>query len=227
MLNNLTGTPQYLSWTARVLRPYVGDAVLEIGAGIGNITARLMGKRLQYVAAEKDPIYLHALRNRFLRTPNVAVRKLDPADAADYRGVEGAFDTALCLNVLEYLDDPAAAVAALHAALKPGGRLLVLVPQGPGLYAGIDRTLGHKRRFRESELRGILEGAGFQVERVHQLNKAGAPAWWISGKLLGRRYISKVTLKLFDKTVWFWRRVDGLLPWRGLSLVAVARKAGA
>jgi glycosyltransferase involved in cell wall biosynthesis len=226
LLNNLTGTPQYLSWTARVLRPYVGDAVLEIGAGIGNITARLMGKRLQYVAAEKDPLHLHALRNRFLRTPNVAVRKLDPADAADYQGMEGAFDTALCLNVLEYLDDPSAALAALHAALKPGGRLLVLVPQGPGLFASIDRTLGHKRRFRESELREILERAGFQVERVHQLNKVGAPAWWISGKLLGRRYISKVTLKLFDKTVWFWRRVDGLLPWRGLSLIAVARKAG-
>ena len=56
------------------------------------------------------------------------------------------------------------------------------------------------------------------------MNKIGAAAWWLSGKLLGRRYISKVTLKLFDKTVWLWRRVDGLLPWRGLSLVVVAKK---
>jgi hypothetical protein len=46
------------------------------------------------------------------------------------------------------------------------------------------------------------------------------------GKLLRRRYISKVTLKLFDKTVWFWQRVDCLLPWPGLSLIAVARKTG-
>ncbi len=225
LLNNLTGTPQYLSWTARVLRPYVGDAVLEIGAGIGNITARLMGKRLQYVAAEKDPLYLHALRNRFLRTPNVQVRKLDPVDLADYTGLENGFDTTLSLNVLEYLDDPCAAIAGLHAALMPGGRLLVLVPQTPGLYANIDRTLGHKRRFRESELREILEKAGFGLERIHQLNKIGALAWWLSGRLMGQRHINKVALKLFDKTVWFWRRVDRLLPWRGLSLVAVARKA--
>ncbi len=133
LLNNLTGTPQYLSWTARVLRPYVGDAVLEIGAGIGNITARLMGKRLQYVAAEKDPIYLHALRNRFLRTPNVAVRKLDPADAADYRDLEGVFDTALCLNVLEYLDDPAAAVAALLRGVEAGGQAAGPGSAGPRL----------------------------------------------------------------------------------------------
>src|SRR5205823_4953168 len=35
-LNNLTGTPQYLSWLARALRPHLGDTVLELGAGIGN-----------------------------------------------------------------------------------------------------------------------------------------------------------------------------------------------
>src|SRR5674476_382318 len=72
LLNNMTGTPQYLSWMARLLRPYVGDRVLEIGAGIGNLTGRLMGKKMRYVAAETDPLYLHALKNRFLRTPNVA-----------------------------------------------------------------------------------------------------------------------------------------------------------
>ena len=75
VLNNLTGTPQYLSWLALKLRPHVGDEVLEIGAGIGNLTGRLMSRRSLYVAAEKDPLHLHALRNRFLRTPNVAVQR--------------------------------------------------------------------------------------------------------------------------------------------------------
>ena len=224
LLNNMTGTPQYLSWVARVLRPHVGDAVLEIGAGIGNITARLMSRKLQYIAAEKDPLYLHALRNRFLRTPNVFVRNLDPEDPAAFTGLVDTFDTALCLNVLEYVSDPEAVLSALHAALLPGGVLLVLVPQGPGLYGSIDRGLGQKRRFHLETLRRMLGSAGFRLERVHQLNKVGAPAWWLSGRLLGRRHISKFTLKLFDKTVWFWRRVERVLPWNGLSLVVVARK---
>ena len=51
VLNNLTGTPQYLSWLALKLRPYVGDEVLEIGAGIGNLTGRLMARRTLYVCA--------------------------------------------------------------------------------------------------------------------------------------------------------------------------------
>src|SRR5690349_5208208 len=88
-LNNLTGTPQYLSWLAEKLRPHLGDTVLELGAGIGNLAGRLMGKRLCYVAAEKDPLYLHSLHNRFLRTPNVAVLKLDPECPADFEGARG------------------------------------------------------------------------------------------------------------------------------------------
>jgi len=59
---------------------------------------------------------------------------------------------------------------------------------------------------------------------VYQLNKIGALSWAVYGGLLGRRSINKLSLKIFDKTVWLWRRLDPLLPWRGLSLVAVGRK---
>src|SRR5262249_2161123 len=83
-LNNLSGTPQYVSWLADSLRPFLGDTVLEVGAGIGTISGRLMGRRLRYVAAEHDPLYLHSLSNRFLRTPNVAVVPLDPARPEDF-----------------------------------------------------------------------------------------------------------------------------------------------
>ncbi|MGH9666165.1 MAG: methyltransferase, partial [Bryobacteraceae bacterium] len=222
-LNNLNGTPQYLSWMARVLRQYLGDTVLEIGAGIGNLTGRLMGKRIRYVATESDPLYLHALRNRFLRTPNVCVAHLNPAEPEALQNWRGAFDTVLCVNVLEYQADPAALVRQLRDTIGPGGDLVILVPQGPSLFGTIDETLGHRRRFRAAEVRQMLEGAGLHVERLHQLNKIGMPAWWLFGRVLRRRQINKLTLKMFDKTAWLWRRVDGILPWRGLSLVAVAR----
>ncbi len=223
-LNNLTGTPQYLSWLTRVLRPHLGDTVLELGAGIGNIAGRLMGRRLLYVAAEKDPLYLHALGNRFLRTPNVSVLKLDPEHPQDYQEAGGPFDTVLCVNVLEYVDDPAAVVQAAASVLKPGGSLIVLAPQGQALYGTLDKTLGHKRRFSRAQLRSLLETAGFTIAGMRQLNKIGALGWWLNGKLLRRRHIGKLTLKLFDKTVWIWRRIDPILPWRGLSLIAVATR---
>jgi SAM-dependent methyltransferase len=227
VLNNLTGTPQYLSWLARRLRPYVGDEVLEIGAGIGNIAGRLMGKRMLYVAAEKDPLHLHALRNRFLRTPNVVVQQLDPEVPEHFSGLERCFDTALCLNVLEYPEDPGAVVGALYSTLKPGGVLIVLAPNSPALFGTLDRRLGHKRRFTAAEARSLLESRGFEIEKIQSFNKAGLPPWWVYSKVLGARRISKFVLKIFDKTVWFWRHFDGLLPWPGLTLVAIARKPAA
>ena len=225
-LNNLTGTPQYLSWLARVLRPHLGDTVLELGAGIGNLAGRLMGRRLHYVAAEKDPLYLHSLHNRFLRTPNVAVIKLDPEHPEDFAAAGGPFDTVLCVNVLEYAADPGALIGSANRVLKPGGSLVLLAPQSPALFGSLDKTLGHVRRFSKSDLSEIIGQHGFAVQRIVHLNKISTPAWWLYGKVLHRSRISKVTLKLFDKTVWIWRRIDGLLPWKGLSLVAVAVKKG-
>ena len=98
LTNSQYGTPRYLAWITRVIRPHLRDTVLEIGAGNGNLTGRLMGKRMRYVAAEKDPVYLHALRNRFLRTPNVEVRELDPDSGAGVERSSGVVSTALCAS---------------------------------------------------------------------------------------------------------------------------------
>jgi glycosyltransferase involved in cell wall biosynthesis len=227
VLNNLTGTPQYLSWLARKLRPHVGDAVLEVGAGIGNISGRLMARRVLYVAAEKDPLHLHALRNRFLRTPNVVVQRIDPEVPQDLAGLENCFDTVLCLNVLEYLDFPERVVQSLSTTLKPGGALIVLVPRGPGLFGTLDKSLGHKRRYSVSDASRLMESQGFTVDKLFGINKAGTPPWFAYSKLLGSRTINKPVLKIFDKTVWIWRRLDGLMPWPPLSLIVVARKPAA
>ena len=224
VLNNLTGTPQYLSWLARKLRPFVGDSVLEMGAGIGNLAGRLMSRRILYVAAEKDPLHLHALRNRFLRTPNVVVQRADPEVPEDLAGLENCFDTVLCLNVLEYLDDPTRSIGSLRGTLKSGGLLVILVPQGPSLFGSLDRSMGHKRRFASAEVRRLLDSEGFDVEKVYSFNKAGAPPWWLYSRIFGSKHINKPVLKIFDKSVWLLRRVDGWLPWPGLSLIVVARK---
>jgi glycosyltransferase involved in cell wall biosynthesis len=226
LLNSLTGTPNYLSWLTRVLRPHLGDTVLEIGAGLGNMTGRLMGKKLRYVAAEKDPLYLHALRNRFLRTPSVTVCELDPEKPADFEPWKGQFETVLCVNLLETVEDPQAVLASMASCLKPGGALVVLTPQGKGLYGSLDRGMGTKRRFDASDLAAMLGKLGFRIEQEHQINKIGAVGWWFSSRVLHRSRISRPALKLWDKSVWLLRRIDAILPWRGLSLVVVARYTG-
>ena len=223
-LNNLTGTPAYVSWVVNILRPYLGDSVLELGAGIGTMSGRLIGRRLVYFATERDPLYLHALRNRFLRTPHVQVRGLDPEQRQGYAALQQQFDTVLCLNVLEYAGQPQTVLESAASVLRRGGTLVVLVPQGPALFGSLDKTLGHHRRFARPELERMLTSAGFTVEHSHQLNRVSAPLWLLVARVLRARQLSKITLKLFDKSVWLLKHIDRLLPWRGLSLILVARK---
>jgi hypothetical protein len=84
--------------------------------------------------------------------------------------------------------------------------------------------MGNLRRFRREEIAGMLRQAGLELEKIIGLNKVGAPNWWLYSRLLGRRRIGKPGLKLFDKTVWLWKRLDPLLPWPGLSLAVIARQ---
>lgn len=223
LLNSLTGTPQYLSWLTQVVRPHLGDTVLEVGAGLGNMTGRLMGKKLRWLAGEKDPLYLHALRNRFLRTPAVTVCELDPEDPKTIEPWKGQFDTALCMNVLESAAEPKAVLQTLKGCLNPGGSMVVLVPQGKALYGTVDKGLGHKRRFSVEELRSMLESLGLKVEKEHQINRLGAPGWWFASRVLHRPKLSRLGLKIWDKLVWLQKWTDAVLPWRGLTLVIVAR----
>jgi SAM-dependent methyltransferase len=159
-----------------------------------------------------------------LRTPNVSVLQLDPDRPDDFENAGGPFDTVLCVNVLEYAADPGMVIECAGRVLKPGGSMVVLTPQSPALYGSLDRTLGHRRRFSRTELQALLDKHGFAIKRIYQLNKIGTPGWWLYGKVLRRKHIGKLMLKIFDKTVWFWRWVEGLMPWPGLSLVVVANK---
>jgi len=212
-------------WVADTLRPYLGERVLEIGAGLGMLAGRLL-PRERYIVSESREACLVVLRNLALHCKGLEVARVEPQAAADLEPFRGRVDTVLCANLLHRLKDPAAALRNFHEVLEPGGRLVLLAAQGPWLLGALDETLEHARRYSREALAAELRAAGFTVERLHDFNRAGVPGWFLNGTLLRRRRMPKVQLKAYDATVWFWRRTDWLLPWRGLSLVAVARKEG-
>ncbi|MBM3760353.1 MAG: glycosyltransferase [Acidobacteria bacterium] len=222
-LNTMTGTPAYLNWLVSIVRPHLGDRVIELGAGLGSLSGMLMGKRLRYLAAETDPLSLHSLRNRFLRTPNVEVRDLGAEDERGFSDLDDSFDTALLLKTLEYAEDPAKSLRRMAVCLRQGGNLVISVPQGNRLNS-LDRGMGYKHRFTKQSLVSMVEQNEFVVEQTRELNKVGKLAWAVFGGLLGSEKINKLNLKLFDKTVWLTKLFDSILPWSGLNLIVVARK---
>ena len=219
----LSEVPRFNRWMADTVRPFVGQRVLEIGAGIGNLTRALI-PRERYTATDINPHYLDYLGNVAESRPYLDVRHLDLADESEALALAGRYDTVVCLNVLEHVEDEARGARNLFEVLEPGGRAIVLVPQGPSLYGTLDRVLGHRCRYTEASLRQALATAGFEIERLFGFNRASRPGWWLNGKVLKRERFSRIQLKTLDWMIWLVRRVDRALPWGGLSLIAIARR---
>ncbi|HET6277763.1 MAG TPA: class I SAM-dependent methyltransferase, partial [Candidatus Polarisedimenticolia bacterium] len=136
---------RYNRWMFDRLRRWIGRSVLEIGSGIGNLSVFLVDRE-RLVLTDTREEYLSRLRQRFAGHSNVAVAHLYLP--SDDRAVAGQrFDTIICLNVLEHVDDDISALEAMRRLLAPAGRLVLLVPALPAIYGTMDRALGHHRRY--------------------------------------------------------------------------------
>ena len=223
ILVELERTRHFNAWMADVLRPHLGDRVLEIGAGIGNLTSQFIPREF-YVASDINPHYLRYLQSYASGKPYLHVRKIDVERTEDFAGLEGQVDTAVALNVIEHVPHPDVAMRNLWTALSPGGRAVILVPQHPALFGTLDTGLGHFLRYTPDGLRALMTSAGFDVVHMFDFNRVSAPAWWFNGRVLKRQTFSRVQLKLFDAALPVLRRVDRLIPWTGISVIGIGVK---
>jgi SAM-dependent methyltransferase len=217
-LDRLADAVRYNRWMFDRIRPWIGSRVLEIGSGIGTLSTFLVDRE-RLVLTDTREEYLARLRQRFDGLPNISVARLYlPRDTA----IAGEpFDTVICLNVLEHVDDDIGSLAAIHRLLHPGGRLVLLVPALPALYGTIDRALGHHRRYTRAELEGKFERNGFRVRHIEYFNLAGVPGWWLAGRVLRRQMIPAGSLRFYDALVPLFR-LERFLPWRvGQSLITI------
>jgi SAM-dependent methyltransferase len=224
ILDAFSSAPNFNRWMADTIRPYIGKKVLEIGAGMGNLTRQLIAGRKRYVASDIDQEHLKRLRSRMAHRPNLEIVELNVADPHSPDAFLDQMDTVVCLNVMEHIEDDAAVLRNIRSMLQDGGRAVILVPAGQSIFNSLDVELGHFRRYSEDQLRQRMTEAGFDVETVIRFNRASRPGWWFNGTVMKRRTISRLQLKNFDRIVWLVRRVDAYLPWPQTSLIGIGRK---
>ena len=222
ILGRLNRAPRFTRWMADVIRPYIGERVLEIGAGTGNLTLQLIPRKL-YWASDINPYYLTYLQNLLPEHPYLRVGYTDGEMLDSYPAAE-RFDTVICLNVVEHLTNDIGALRNIWQALEEKGRGIVLVPCGPKLFGTLDKVLGHHRRYTSTQFKELAEQAGFQVEALLSFNRAGSPAWWLNGRLLRRKTFGLWQIKALNFLTPLFRLIDKFLPFPPLSLIAVLRK---
>jgi glycosyltransferase involved in cell wall biosynthesis len=224
ILGRLNRAPRFTRWMADVIRPYVGDRVLEVGAGTGNMSMHLMPRSI-YWATDVNPNYLEYLVTLRSTRPYLRVAYANAMDGESFPDGQ-LFDTVVCLNVVEHVQDDLGALRNVHDVLIVGGRAIVLVPCGPWLYGTLDQALGHCRRYTKDQLVEVSQKAGFRVEKVLNFNRAGVPAWWLNGRILRRKTFGLVQIRLLNFLAPLFRLSDTWLPFPPLSIIAILRKEG-
>jgi SAM-dependent methyltransferase len=210
----------YHTWLYDLAEPHLGPTCLEIGSGRGDLTEYLArGRKLD--ASDISEQFVAVLEERFADSDNVTVQRLDMATFVPDR----SYDSIVMMNVLEHIEDDAAALATLRKALNPGGRLVVYVPAFMLLYSDFDRDIGHFRRYRKPELCRLMEHSGYEVVDSRYVNSVGAIGWFGYSRVLGRKPSDQLTVSACDRIVVpVVRRIEQKFPPPfGLSVLVVGR----
>ncbi len=133
---------------------------LEVGCG-GGLMMRAIRARRPDIALDGADLFVSALALAAEGLPDGA--RLMQMDAAALP-FESEYDLVGLFDVLEHVDDDDAALAGAARALRPGGGLLLTVPQHRFLWSHLDERVHHRRRYSGRTLRAKLAVAGLRLE---------------------------------------------------------------
>ncbi|NOT63551.1 MAG: class I SAM-dependent methyltransferase [Acidobacteria bacterium] len=223
-LTNLAELDRYNYWLYEQIAEAVGQRVLEVGSGTGNITQFLVTSGRTVAATDVVPNYRRILEEAFARQLNVTVGEFNLDKAAPDEYTQGGFDTVVCLNVLEHIENDLFALQQMRKALTVGGKLALLVPSHQFLYGEFDRAVGHFRRYDRKGLHKLLERAGFVVRQTKFFSMAAMLPWFINGRVLKRDYLPPNQADLANRLVPLLKLEKLIGPPCGISLIAIAEK---
>jgi SAM-dependent methyltransferase len=233
-LTALRSAVNYQRWVADAAAPHLGARILEVGAGLGNLS-RWLPLHERLVLSEREPELLRLLRaevrERFGADPRVAVVQADLGGELPAAIAAEDLDTIVSFNVLEHVEDDVGVLARLAALLLrsrcPGPRRIVsFVPAHPWAYGSVDAAYGHVRRYTAASFAALAAKScpGWQLE-TRYFNAFGLPGWVLLGRLLRRQSVSAGAIRWFERLCPWIRGADDALHRVGLpfgqSLVAV------
>jgi SAM-dependent methyltransferase len=218
----LSEAKNYRTALLREFSEHLRGRVLEVGAGIGQITEELLKNSAisKLVSIEPDPKFYAKLDAAFPE------HQVIQGTIDDLKSDE-SWNAILNVNVLEHIREDDRELGIYRQKLvREKGTLCLLVPARPEIYAPIDKDFGHFRRYTKSELRRKLEDAGFQILKLRYYNFAGYFAWWLNFCALRKRSFDLRAVRLFDRLIFppvHWIESRTCPPPIGQSLLAIAR----
>jgi len=168
---------RYMAWVLEPFRNYLGKKVLEVGCGHGGYGRSLKGLDT-YVGLDISSELIEKLKRKHPETEYICADVTDSTVIADL--AKRDFDTVICLNVLEHIEDHKTALESMMSCLRPGGHLLLFVPAYQSLYTEMDKLAGHFRRYRLGDFDTLISPASGEVVHSGYFNSLGGAGWFVN-----------------------------------------------
>jgi SAM-dependent methyltransferase len=223
------GRNDLIDWALQRYFPRA-QSFFELGCGTGVVLAALHARRPEVSFAGGEP-FAAGVDVARARMPDLPLFQLDGRRLP----FEQEFDVVGAFDVLEHVDEDEEVLTQMHQATRPGGGILVSVPQHPRLWSAVDEFSRHRRRYTARELVEKVESAGFRVVRRTSFVSLLLPAvalsrWRDRGKTAydpSTEYrLPRAAVRLFGAAMSVERRLIALgisFP-LGSSLLVVARR---
>lgn len=216
-------------WIYQTVKPFLKEEILEIGSGIGNITACVINNQLSITASDIRKNYCTYLGEQFAGSPYLkAIRNINivhPDFENEYKDLLNKFNSVFAINIIEHIEDDSTAIKNCKKLLQDGGHLIILVPAYPLLYNRFDKELKHFRRYSEPAFKELFRKANMEISHLQHFNCIGITGWWFSGSVLKRKTIPEGQMKIFNALVPVFKIADKIIANKlGLSIMGVGIK---
>lgn len=206
------------------LNRYLGNTVLEVGAGIGSTTLSLcQGKQEQWICLEPDLSLAQKLQLRLNSGELPKCCKLRIGTLLDILPDE-LFDTIIYIDVLEHIEDHRSEVILASQHLEKNGKLVILAPAHQCLYTPFDKAIGHFRRYSKKTLSNLFApNLNLATVSMSYLDSVGLFASLANRLILKSKMPTRKQIKLWDeKMIPISKKIDPILGYSiGKTIVGI------
>lgn len=227
----MNGAANYHAWILEIFKPYLGEHLVEVGAGDGSFSELILTRHVCKTLSLVEP------SDTMYEQLRIHLRQLDSGvsvdlyhgtfvEAADLIKSEQAPDSIIYVNVLEHIADDEGELEAVRRTLSESGRVFIFVPALKWLFSTFDEQVGHVRRYSKSELEQKLRRSGFKIVRSTYFDFPGIAPWWLKYCLMKSDTMEPGAVRFYDRFIIpAVRRMESVVTIPiGKNVIAIAEK---